>query len=425
MEKTTIIGNDIGLDVANGGSGIYLSGTNKDNVIGGKTEDERNTISGNGLHGIFAENPTPMAGPDVAMAYIGGNYIGTNLTGTARLPNLGHGVYLKNASAFIGLLGTSADALAGNRIAGNAQDGVRIEAGFAFVVGNSIGTDKDERDLGNGGDGLSMIGGAAYVGVYPGVGATGTGNRIQFNHQNGLRMNGGEAVMGGNTIADNAQSGVRLSNGANEVKVGLDEPQGHDNLVRGNGGNGIWIEGVLSTSVRSGVVISNGGYGVLMEGAGAQATLISATVAAGNGRAGVAEKGGATKNSWVKLEAYANSGLGIDKAVISDTANTPNKPNVLIVAAHKPDAVTTRFEGISTPSATVEVYALAPDPSTYGEGKTFLGRAVADARGRWRVTVHDAAPLGCYTAFETVGATSSEYSKSSCIKEIFLPVLRR
>ena len=298
------------------------------------------------------------------------------------------------------------------------------------MVGNSIGTDKDENDLGNGGDGLSIVGGAAYVGYYPLPGATSTGNRIQFNRQNGLRISGGEAVIGGNTIADNAQNGVRLSNGANEVKLGLDEPPGYGNLVRGNGGNGVWVEGVLSVSVRSGVVISNGGYGVLMEGVGAQATVISATVAAGNGRDGVAEKGGATKNSWTKLEAFGNGGLGIDKAVISDTTNTPNKPNVLILSTSKPNAATTRFSGIGTPSATVEVYALAPDPTTYGEGKTFLSRAIADASGYWRVTVQDAAPLGCYTAFETVkpaagAASSSEYSKSSCIKEVFLPVALR
>lgn len=430
VEKTTIIGNAIGVDVANGGSGIYLSGTHKDNVIGGKAEGDRNTISGNGQHGIFAENPTPIAGPDVAMAYIGGNLIGTNLTGTARLPNQGHGVYLKNASAFIGLLSTFADSLVGNRIAGNGQDGVRIEAGFAFVVGNTIGTNKDGSDLGNGGDGLSVLGGAAYVGYYPLPGATHTGNRIQFNHQNGLRVSGGEAVIGGNTIADNAQSGVRVSNGANEVKLGLDEPQGYGNMVRSNGGNGIWVEGVLSANVRSSVVISNGGYGVLMDGAGAQATMISATVAAGNGRDGVAEKGGATKNSWTKLETYGNGGLGIDKAVVSDTTNTPNKPNVLVLLASKPDAASTRFSGIGTPSATVEVYALAPDPTTYGEGKTYLGRATADASGHWHMIVQDAAPLGCYTAFETVkpaagAASSSEYSKSSCIKEMFLPITLR
>jgi hypothetical protein len=430
VERTAILGNDIGVDAPNGGSGIYLSGTNANNVVGGKAEAERNTLSGNGQHGLFAENPAPIAGPDVAMAYIGGNYIGTNVTGTAALPNLGHGVYLKNASAFVGLLGIAGDSLAGNRIAGNAGDGVRIEAGFAFVVSNTVGaigasgTDA-ERDLGNGGDGLCILDGAAYVGYYPLSGSGNTGNRIQFNQQNGLLVNSGEAVIGGNLIANNAQSGVRLNNGANDVKLGLDAPANLGNTISNNGGNGIWVEGVLSTSVRNSIVISNGGYGVLMEGAEAKATVISATVAAGNGRDGVAEKGGASQNTWQKLETYGNGGLGIDKAVISDTANAPNKPGVLITSASKPTAATTRFGGLSTPSASVEVYALAADPSSFGEGRTFLGRATANAAGRWQMTVQDVAPLGCYTAFETVGGASSEYSKSSCVRDIFLPLVWR
>ena len=434
VEQTMIIGNRIGVDAANGGCGIYLSGTNLNNVIGGQTDEDRNVISGNGQHGIFAENPTSVAAPNLAMAYIGGNYIGTTITGTARLPNQGHGIYLKNASAFIGVLGVPAALVAGNRIAGNAQDGVRIEASFAFVMANTIGTDPDEHALGNGGDGINMLNGAAYMGYYPLPGATATGNRVQFNQRNGLWINGGEAVIGGNTFANNVQNGVRLTNGANKVVLGLDEPAGYGNVVRANGGNGVWIESTLtatlSTSLSSSVVISNGGYGVLLEGAGTQATVISATLVAGNSWDGVAEKNGAAKNSWTKLETYANGGLGIDKTVTSDKANIPNKPNVLFTAAGKPDASSTRFSGKSTPAAIVEVYILAPDPSTYGEGKTFLGSTVTDASGRWRLSVPDVAPLGCYTAFETVvsssgAASSSEYSKSSCIQETFLPVVTR
>jgi hypothetical protein len=425
VEKTTILSNDIGVDAANIGSGIYLSGTNTNNTIGSTNANERNIISGNGQHGIFAENPTPIAGPDVAMAYIGGNHIGTNLSGTVKLPNRGHGIYLKNASAFIGLLGSAANTLAGNSIAGNAQDGVRIEAGFAFVMANTIGTNLAGANLGNGGDGLSLDSGAAFVGYYPLPGASNTGNRIQFNGQNGLQMSGGEAVIGGNTLAENAQAGVRLGNGANEVKLGLDAPEGYGNLVRGNGSHGIWVSNALTVSISNGTVISNGGYGILMEGEGARAGLISATVAAGNGRDGLAEKNGASRNRWRDLETYGNAGLGIDKAVSDDAANTANKPGVLITTVSKPDAATTRFGGLSTPSATIEVYALAADPTGYGEGRTFLARTIANANGRWQVTAQDAAPLACYTAFETVGDSSSEYSQSSCIKETFLPMIFR
>src|SRR5262249_39354915 len=92
---------------------------------------------------------------------VAGNFIGTDPTGQARLPN-GVGVLLVN-SAENTIGGTAAEAR--NVISGNAGDGVRVVGGGAngnVIAGNWIGTDAGGTGpLGNGGAGVEVVGFAA------------------------------------------------------------------------------------------------------------------------------------------------------------------------------------------------------------------------------------------------------------------------
>jgi len=89
-----------------------------------------NTISGNDQHGVNIH------GMNQAAVIVAGNRIGTDPTGTTAVPNGQHGVYL-NAFTFSNMIGPN------NVIAGNGEDGIRVDAGEVplpnYIMGNRIG----------------------------------------------------------------------------------------------------------------------------------------------------------------------------------------------------------------------------------------------------------------------------------------------
>ena len=99
----------------------------QNSVIGGTTASDRNVISGNNSYGIFA----------AGQATIVGNFIGTNASGTAALPNLNDGIFVDFGDGVV-IGGTEPGA--GNLISGNGQYGVQIlVSNDATILGNVIG----------------------------------------------------------------------------------------------------------------------------------------------------------------------------------------------------------------------------------------------------------------------------------------------
>ena len=105
--NNVILGNYIGLNstgtaaIGNFGQGIGINGGAHDNTVGGTTVEARNIISGNGVGGY--------GGPGVGLGsdyqgfthdnQVTGNYIGTDATGTAAIPNgLGIQIYGRGGS---------------------------------------------------------------------------------------------------------------------------------------------------------------------------------------------------------------------------------------------------------------------------------------------------------------------------------------
>ncbi|MCP4246051.1 MAG: hypothetical protein GY778_03285, partial [bacterium] len=136
-----ILGNLIGTNAAGTGAvgnhdyGIDLwSGGPSNTTIGGTTSDLRNVISGNGWAGIHISGTTSTGN------LVMGNYIGTDITGTAGIGN-GSGTAINTGGIDIdggadnNIIGGTA-AGAGNLIAHNTGPGVRVDG--ATTDGNAI-----------------------------------------------------------------------------------------------------------------------------------------------------------------------------------------------------------------------------------------------------------------------------------------------
>ncbi|UBF25722.1 DUF4347 domain-containing protein [Kovacikia minuta CCNUW1] len=132
-----IKGNRIGTDVTgtvaigNRLGGIQTqSATNT--VIGGSTAGDRNLISGNAGNGIAIVGNTATDGIN---NQVQGNYVGTDITGTAALGNNGRGITITTNNNLIG--GTNPGE--GNVVAFNANYGVRVNLSTGNrILGNSV-----------------------------------------------------------------------------------------------------------------------------------------------------------------------------------------------------------------------------------------------------------------------------------------------
>jgi hypothetical protein len=128
-------GNLVGTDssgkvaLANATWGVVLDGA-PGNTIGGTSPAARNVLSGNGFDGML------ITGVGASGNYVQGNFVGTDLTGTAPVGNHFNGIAIVDANRnTIG--GTGAGA--GNLIAFNPADGVVARSGTGNIVrGNSI-----------------------------------------------------------------------------------------------------------------------------------------------------------------------------------------------------------------------------------------------------------------------------------------------
>ncbi|HEX8073006.1 MAG TPA: LamG-like jellyroll fold domain-containing protein [Pyrinomonadaceae bacterium] len=237
-------GNFIGTNAAgtaalgNSFIGIFVNGLASGNVIGGTVAGARNVISGNGTAGVFINSDA--TGNSVQGNFIGTNAAGTAAIGNTNGVILGQGTISTNN--IIG--GTAAGARnvisgnfgAGVEISGGAATG-------NLVQGNYIGTDvSGTAPLGNSTDGV-FISGASFnntggaSGNIIGGAAAGAGNVIAFNARDGVRVNAGTGVGGGtgnsiraNSIFSNSSLGIDLAGNGLTPNDACDPDTGPNNL---------------------------------------------------------------------------------------------------------------------------------------------------------------------------------------------------
>lgn len=349
-----IVGNFIGTDVTGtvigedenrlgNGEGILVA-DGQNNTIGGTTPAARNVISGNFNAGIgFAfVNDTLLATGNL----IAGNFIGTDVNGTADLGNSGNGVQFNGSANTIG--GTTAGA--GNLISGNGG-GISISGigtSGNLVAGNFIGTDvSGTADLGNSQDGIlierasaNTIGGttAAARNVISGNGGDGveirheeaTGNVVLGNFI-GVAANGGPLGNGGN--------GVLLFDGASANTVG-GVNAGQANTIWNNGGAGIGITGsnTVGNKLPGNSIFANGGLGIDL---GLDGVTLNDT-----------DPGTGPNRGQNFPQLTAANATGNNLLVEGSLFSAPNTPYTILFFANT-----------------------ALDPTGHGEGQTLLGSA--------------------------------------------------
>ncbi len=329
--------NAVGIVVYQGSSNITIGGTSS--ISGGQLTGAGNLISGNAGYGVDtdfggAQNPGGIA--------LYGNWIGTDITGNAALPNGLGGVDL-------GTENTVGSTLAGqgNVISGNTNAGVRIDGPGNVVQGNYIGTNAAGTGaLGNGERGVdiesapgtevsgNVISANGDAGVYVGsadntlienndIGTDSTGNVGLGNTGRGIYVQGTNlftvtgTVLSGNLVSDNgtgvsALSGIRLEDDMGTVVQGnMIGTNAAGTAALGNGLYGLRLVGstddqiggagagqgnVISGNGSDGIHLDTGSSGNLIEGNDV-GTNAAGTVALANGSNGIQIASGSTGNT--------------------------------------------------------------------------------------------------------------------------------
>ena len=286
VSATQIVGNYIGVTpdgttaLANLGSGIGLGlGSSTTPPVSGTLVD-RNVIAGNSLVGVINN-----AGGSITIT---GNYIGTNASGTAAIPNGQNGILLSDiANSTIG--GTTDQAR--NLVSGNVGSGILMmtsttggnAASANTIAGNYIGTDvTGATAIPNGGSGVQFTTSAGGTNVNNVVGgmAAGAGNLISGNSISGIQISSGVSgtqIQGnligtdatGSSAIPNSSRGVNITNSSNNTIGGTAASAG--NLIAFNGSNGVAINSGTGNAIRGNSIHSNSGIGIDLGGAGATA----------------------------------------------------------------------------------------------------------------------------------------------------------
>jgi titin len=393
--KNVVAGNYVGLNrtatgaVANTFSGIAITNGAQANQIGTSGKEiangaERNIVSGNGNDGIFIN------GAGTNLNFVAGNFVGTDITGAAPLPNTHEGVIIFGGaqSNRIGTNGDGVnDALERNLISGNFGNGVVIadaNTSKNTVAGNLIGTTvTGTAALPNGtrgGNGLQIRNGASF---------------------NTIGINGGDMdpVAERNILSGNIWSGVRLS-----------DPGSDSNTVVGN---------YIGTDKTGTVALPNHGDGVRIE-TGAENNVIGASllaptpisafvpnIIAFNEQAGIKVLDELTNgNTYRANPIFSNGALGID---LNGDGVTPNAPGVRgeandtqnypvltkAVSTTSSTQVTGTLNSLVSQPFTIDFYANpTADPSGFGQGRRYLGSTIVMTDASGNATISVTLPVG-------------------------------
>jgi hypothetical protein len=363
-----MLGNKIGTvssgnsALENNNSGVIIQDSRL-NTIGGSAAGQGNLISGNDQNGI--EITTDVSGGAYGNRVLG-NKIGTNLAGSAAVPNEESGISITDVPS--NTIGGSG-ALEGNLISGNLGDGVYIYGSTVLyqaynnkLLGNKIGTNSSGNSaLGNG-----------YSGVYLenapsntiGGSAAGEGNLISGNLGSGVEIHGTNARdskllgnkigtnLAGTSAIPNTYSGITLDTVSYTIIGGAAAGQG--NLISGNSWHGISISGddsigntvlgnKIGTNQSGSAALENGLHGIFLNYAPWN-TIGGTTAGSGNLISGNHRDGVHIANSQARQNVLYGNLIGLSA---SGTFTIPNESSGIYIQ----DAISTTIGGIEAGQA--------------------------------------------------------------------------
>ncbi|MHB8646480.1 MAG: beta strand repeat-containing protein [Thermomicrobiales bacterium] len=438
-----VIGNYIGTDATGSVSfpnieGVYIKSASR-NIVGGTTAAERNVISGNHINGVTVDGSQGTSVSNVIL----GNFIGTNPTGTAAVPN-GFGVYI--AAADGNTVGGSA-AGAGNVISGNTSNGVTIDAHrstdgsvgsaqFNVVQGNFIGTNAA---------GTAALGNGLGVYVTSGKSNTIATNVIAASTSNGVTLDGNSSsttanVIQGNYIGTNAAGSAALGNGFGLYIVNADHNTiggngaGQGNIISGSSATGVLITGIggtgntlagnlIGTDATGNVALGNNGYGVKIYGSNSN-TIGGFDAASGNvvantngdGVAIIAVPAVATANgdSILSNRIFANTGASINLVNgANDGLNAPVLTSVPVTPGAPPTLAATGTVA-NAPNAQLRI-DLFGNPTATSQARVFLGTATVGTDGAGNFATPSSFTYDASNHFITATATNTANGDTSPI----------
>ncbi len=237
---------------------VYINSGAQSNTIGGTTPADRNVIAGgsNGNVMIFNANTN--------LNNVWGNYIGTDVSGTSALGGT-YGLVISGGAQSNYIGGNTAskrNIISGHTtwqlvIADPNSDSNEVK-------GNYIGTDVNgTAAIANTADGVAVIDGAKLNLI--GGTNTGEGNVIAFNDKNGIQMSTAGTDNNKiyiNVIRDNDLHGIEIDAGNNTT---IYHNTIHNNGVQAGADNGDGINaatGVTGTIIKNNILSNNDGYGV-------------------------------------------------------------------------------------------------------------------------------------------------------------------
>ena len=479
-DRNIIGGNETGVSINNGGSGNTISGNyfgvdptgtirfsnsgasiaidnGTDNTIGGSSAAARNIITSS-LSGVVISKPS-------GSNRIEGNYVGTTPDGNAN-PDL------RNVQGIV-VGGTGGSVVRKNLISNNATGIVVVEGFGQIIQSNIIGADPEITKAVPNDVGINVLNITDVFDLRIGGAVAGEGNRICGSKNEGILVDSTSVIhiegniIGVNQVGEGAipnGTGVRLNATENTVLGGPIASSG--NLIAGNRGDGVIANRAVITSNRIGIVpnvlggltpMPNGGNGIT--GFGEGALVIgeenAGNLIANNGGWGIdigGNSNGAARaiqfntirnnaSGGIRLRDNAhetirrnsigrNGGLGIDLAgdgvTLNDSGDTDGGPNlrqnfpVLTSFTSTSSQLSIRGTLNSAPNTnfTIDVYSsLEADPTTFGEGETWLTSLTARTDSSGNATFTAVVPAeGNTLRFITATATdpagnTSEFSK--------------
>lgn len=403
FERAWIYGNTIECNGGASGNGIDVVNTN-DVVIGANPRvpvapSRRNYIRSNAGHGVN------ISGANATHNIVSYNSIGVNNAGSAAAtpPNARNGIYVGELASSI--------VITGNLISGNGAGGVWLRnAQFVTVTNNVIGTNLNgtaaipnaedgvaisdgahDNSVGITGDVVSsnLISGNTLCGVWIGMGATANivdGNRIGLNAAgNGAVPNGAGACIvsaDGNWIGTSQADTVQFISG--NLQTGVS--------VVNASGNFVGATNLIGVATDAATPLGNGMEGVRL--LNATNTFVGPQVVANNGGAGIAVEGAASAGNLISpFFVDANRGLPVDLNNDGPTPNDPGDadsgPNALlnypVVTSRSGNTIT----GTACANCKIFVYRAIGNPARPGGGAELLAylTATANASGVWSVTL--------------------------------------